>query len=133
MNTIIYGIYSLNVRSRWWRVTLNNERTRQPTYTRHSTTPATTQDSKTPQTQTPYWQPGTHRRITLTYKTSTPEECRWATHPHTSFKTPHYYIEAIKTTFFHMKTKVFLFFFILIRKLYCTNIYNKVFLLKYNY
>jgi hypothetical protein len=23
-------------------------------------------------------QPGTHRRITLTYKTSTPEECRWA-------------------------------------------------------
>jgi hypothetical protein len=69
--------------------TQSYERTRQPTNTTHSPTPATTQKSKTPQTKTPYSQPGTYRRITLTYKTSTPDECRWATHPHTRLKTPH--------------------------------------------
>jgi hypothetical protein len=39
-------------------------------------------------------------------QTSTPEECRWATHPHTSFKTSQNHVEAIKTTYFLIKTKV---------------------------
>jgi hypothetical protein len=47
-----------------------------PPYTRHNATPATTQNSKKPQ----------HSPTRL-------EECRWATHPHTSLKTPHCYIE----------------------------------------